>query len=214
MPGDHKLTEGLQAVVFDLDGTLLDSFQSHLEIYQATLASFGIGLTPPEFRRLYTPNWNEFYRAVGLPPRHWDAASARWLREATAHRPQPFPGAADALRRLRRRFRLGLVTAGSRVRVRADLDRGGITDGFEIVVTADDVAQPKPDPEGLLAALGALGVAPERALYVGDTDSDYEFARAAGVAFVGVTSGFTRPSADGAYVRLATVTDLPGYLRA
>jgi HAD superfamily hydrolase (TIGR01509 family) len=204
----------LRAILFDLDGTLLDSFQSHLEIYQATLARFGIALTAAEFRRLYTPNWNELYRAVGLPPEHWDAASNLWLREAAAHQPRPFPEVVATLGRLRERFRLGLVTAGSRVRVGADLERGGMAECFEVVVTADDVRQPKPAPEGLLTALRALGIAADQALYVGDTDPDYEFARAAGVAFLGVTNGFSRlPERDDEYTRLAAVTDLPTFLQ-
>ena len=91
----------LRAILFDLDGTLLDSFQSHLEVYQATLARFGVRLTAAEFRRHYSPNWNEFYGRVGLAPEHWDAASVHWLQEATAHRPRPFSGVADTLRALR-----------------------------------------------------------------------------------------------------------------
>ena len=151
---------------------------------------------------------------MGLAPGHWEAASATWLREAAAHEPLPFPGAAAALRRLRRRFRLGIVTGGSKPRVRTDLERGDLRGLFEVVVTADDVAEPKPAPEGLHLALRALGVAPHQALYVGDTDSDHDFARAAGVAFVAVASGFTRPERRAPYPRLDAVTALPGFLSA
>ena len=205
--------DDLRAILFDLDGTLLDSFQSHLEIYQSTLARFGVALTAADFRRHYSPSWTEFYRAVGLAPEHWDAASVHWLREAAGHQPRPFPGVADTLSRLRERFLLGLVTAGSRVRVRADLERGGIAECFQVVVAADDVRQPKPAPEGLLTALRALGIAAHQALYVGDTEPDYVFARAANVDFVGVTSGFSRPRTPEAYVSLPAITDLPRFLR-
>ena len=143
----------LRAILFDLDGTLLDSFQSHLEIYQATLARFGLVLTPDDFRRHYTPSWNEFYRRAGLPPEHWSAASTYWLQEAATHEPQPFPGVATTLGRLQRRFRLALVTSGSRTRVTADIERAGIAGFFEAVVTGDDVREPKPSPEGLHTAL-------------------------------------------------------------
>jgi HAD superfamily hydrolase (TIGR01549 family) len=202
----------LRAILFDLDGTLLDSFQSHLEIYRATLARFGVRLTAAEFRRHYTPDWNEFYRRVGLGPEHWDAASVHWLQEAAAHRPRLFPGVADTLRELRRRFRLGLVTSGSSSRIRGDLERGAIERHFEVIVTADDVRQPKPAPDGLRAALHAFGLGADQALYVGDTEPDYEFARAAGVAFIGVASGFSASHPVGDYHRLAAVAELPALL--
>jgi len=202
----------LRAILFDLDGTLLDSFQSHLETYRATLARFGVALDARQFGRHYSPNWNEFYRRVGLASRHWDAASAAWLREAALHEPRLFSGVAAMLRRLQRHFQLGVVTAGSRSRVRADLERGAITGFFAVVVTADDVREPKPAPEGLQLALRTLGTAPRQALYVGDTGPDYEFARAAGVTFVAVASAFARPGGRARYPRLEAITDLPGHL--
>ena len=202
----------LRALLFDLDGTLLDSFQSHLEVYQATLARFGVRLTEADFRRHYSPNWNEFYERVGLAREHWDAASVHWLQEAAAHQPRPFPGVAETLGRLRRRFRLGLVTAGSRSRVEADLERGGIAGYFEVIVTADDVLQPKPAPDGLQAALNALGLGANEALYIGDTEPDFEFACAGGVGFVGVTSAFSTSHPVGDYRRLASIADLPTLL--
>lgn len=202
----------LRAVLFDLDGTLLDSFQCHLEIYRATLATFGVALNARQFARQYSPNWHEFYRRVGLARRHWDAASAVWLKEAAAHEPPLFPGVSATLKRLRRHFHLGVVTAGSRSRVHRDLERGGVSELFEVVVTADDVEEPKPAPEGLERALQQLGLAPRHALYVGDTGPDCEFARAAGVAFVAVQSAFARPSRRATYPRLPAITDLPQYL--
>ncbi len=213
-PGGRTLPPDLRAVLFDLDGTLLDSFRSHLAIYQATLAGFGIALDARKFRRLYTPNWNEFYRRVGLAPEHWDAASVEWLEQAADHEPRPFPGVAAALERLRRTVQLGLITGGSRARVAADLERGDLTRYLDVVVTADDVREPKPAPEGLHLALRTLGVAAPHALYVGDTDSDYDFSRAAGVAFVAVASGFSTPDPRAPYPRLEAVTDLPAFLGA
>ncbi len=211
-PGRAARPGDLRAVLFDLDGTLLDSFLCHLEIYQTSLARFGVSLDAGRFRRLYSPNWNEFYRRVGLPPASWEAANAAWLRESHAHAPQPFPGTTDTLALLSRHYRLGLVTSGSRARVDADLERGSLARFFHTVVTADDVREPKPAPEGLRAALRALGLHARQALYVGDTQPDYEFARAAGVAFVGVTSAFSGPAASDGYIRLAAVTDLPRFL--
>jgi beta-phosphoglucomutase-like phosphatase (HAD superfamily) len=100
-PGD------LRAILFDLDGTLLDSFESHLAIYQATLAPFGIDLTAAAFQEHYSPDWNDFYRRVGLAAEHWDAASVAWLRQASTHQPRPLPGVVATLRRLGARLQEG-----------------------------------------------------------------------------------------------------------
>jgi HAD superfamily hydrolase (TIGR01549 family) len=204
----------VQAVLFDMDGTLVDSFRAHLAIYRATLKRFGVALDARRFRRLYSPNWHDFYRQIGLPRAQWEAASREWLRQAARHEPRPFPGIAKVLRSLRRSYELGVVTAGSASRVRADLERGGLSGSFSVVVTADDVREPKPSPEGLELALRTLGLAPNQALYVGDTESDYVFSREAGVPFVSVTSGFSRHGRHPAYPRLGTVTDLPQFLNA
>lgn len=198
----------LRAVLFDLDGTLLDSFAVHCKIYEAMFAKFDIQITKHEFMRCYSPNWCHTYQAVGLPKESWGLADAYWLEEATKHEPALFPGAKDALLQISARYALGLVTSGSKSRVLRDLKRTGIVDHFQVIVTGDDVQEPKPSPEGLRRALENLGVHSNEAIYVGDTPADYEMARGATVGFIGVSSQFLRSGFDHQYHLVESISDL------
>lgn len=102
---------------------------------------------------------------------------------------QPLPGVVRTLRALARTHRLGAVTdtaVMSEAEVRAALAGTGLDELLEVIVTSADAGVTKPDPTGLRTALARLGVAPERALFVGDHAVDEEAARAAGVAFARV----------------------------
>ncbi len=83
-----------------------------------------------------------------------------------------------------------------------DLIKTGITECFQVFVTGDDVRKPKPSPESLHAELEKLGVPSNEALYVGDARADYEIARVADVAFLGVASKFSGSTSDDGYQRV------------
>ena len=60
----------VKAVIFDLDGTLLDSFSVHYQVYEIMFAAFGIRIEKQKFLNSYSPNWYEIYKAMGLPQDH------------------------------------------------------------------------------------------------------------------------------------------------
>ena len=133
------------------------------------------------FREGYTPDWRRSYRDLGVPEDLWDDVSTRWAAEMTRMRPRALPWARGGLRRLRREgVRLGLVTASTRGVVEPNLARLNLEGVFEAAVFADDVAQGKPHPEGLLRALDELGVPAADTVYVGDTVVDLEMAHGRG----------------------------------
>jgi pyrophosphatase PpaX len=198
----------LRSILFDFDGTLLDSFPTHFQAYQATFARFEISLTEDEFRRTYSPNWYQTYQALGLPREVWDLADSYWLEEAAKQEPGLLPGVKAMLPQLQHRYVLGLVTSGSRNRVLRDLSRTDLAGFFQAVVTGDDVQEPKPAPVGLNVALAKLGLQPNEAVYIGDTPADYEMARAAGVDFIGVASQFSLSRPDDEYVQLNSIGEL------
>ena len=180
----------LKAVLFDLDGTLLDSFALHYSAYETMFATFGIQMKRELFLSSYSPNWYQTYEAFGLAEVHWESANTLWLEAAAAYAPELFPGVKGLLHDLRTRYDLGIVTSGSRSRVVSDMRRLNIANYFSTVVTGDDITEPKPAPEGLELALSRLSVSPARAVYVGDAHADFEMSRAAGVPFIGVPSEF------------------------
>ena len=203
-------TAGVRGVLFDLDGTLLDSFPAHFEAYRVMFRRFEIEISEESFLAAYSPNWYLTYSAFGLPEAVWKEANSYWVEAAEKLPPVPFPGAGRALEALRASGRrLGIVTSGSRGRVLRDLESSGLRHFFEVLVTGDDVREPKPAPEGLLLGLRQLGMTAAEAVYVGDADADYQMARAAGVQFLGIPSAFASIKDDHPCHKIRSIEDLP-----
>jgi HAD superfamily hydrolase (TIGR01549 family) len=184
-------TPRLQAVLFDWDGTLVNTAEASYRCYEKLFGSYGIAFDRDAFRRTYSPNWHLTYSALGLAEDRWAEADARWLEHYCEEEVVLIEGARDALLRVRRAgLRAGIVTSGDRVRVGRELDDLGVASLFEVVVCAEDVVYRKPHPEALLLALDKLGVGAAEAVYVGDSPEDVQMARAAGVMAVGIPGGF------------------------
>lgn len=182
----------LRAVIFDLDGTLLDTYPAHFAAYRYMFSRFGVEIDEETFLATYSPNWYKTFEKMNLPEDQWELANSYWLEENARHTPQLFSSVAEILTRLAGRYRLGIVTSGSKSRIEREMAQTGLAGYFPVVVTGDDVTRRKPDPQGLEMALWALGVAPAEAVYVGDALADWEMARMAGVRFIGVPSQFDR----------------------
>lgn len=185
----------LEAILFDWDGTLLDSAAASFRCYRRLFETYQIDFTPEVFAKTYAPDWYRTYEALGLPSNRWREADTRWLaiyeEEACSLR----PGALEALSRVAAAaVPAALVTSGSRARVERELARLEIAGAFAAVVCAEDAREKKPHPEALLSALGLLAVPPEKAAFVGDSPEDVVMARAAGVFAVGLEGGF--PNAE------------------
>ena len=175
------------AVLFDWDGTLVDTIPMIYRANVVALRDFGITLTREWYRERYTPDWRRSYRELGIPEHQWDAVATRWGQEMANGRPRALPWARPAIRRLRARgVRVGLVTASTRAVVEHNLARLNLDGVFEAIRYSDDVARSKPHPDALLEALDEMGVAAADTVYVGDTTVDLEMARAAGAPFVAV----------------------------
>jgi beta-phosphoglucomutase-like phosphatase (HAD superfamily) len=84
-------------LMFDLDGTLLDSFSVHYEAYEIMFAHFGIQITREAFLSSYSPNWYRTYEAMGLAKEHWEPANLIWVKEAEKRTPELFPGTLETL---------------------------------------------------------------------------------------------------------------------
>src|SRR3989442_12523497 len=121
-----------RAVLFDLDGTLLDSFQSHYRVYQHVFADLRIGFDEGTFMQYYSPNWYRLYERIGLSRDRWPDADQLWLHYYEQETPGPREGAARVLAAGRASRRaLGLVTSGGRARGGRDLERLGWERAFD-----------------------------------------------------------------------------------
>lgn len=190
MTHDSPLAQ-IRAVLFDLDGTLLDSFQSHFRVYQHLFADLRIPFDEGVFARSYSPNWYVTYERIGLPKDRWPEADRLWLHYYERETPSPRDGAAQLLAMVKTSGRaLGLVTSGERSRVERDLDRVGWQTYFQTVVCGGDTPYRKPHPAPLRRGLDHLQIRPVEAAYVGDTVEDVRMGQRVGTTTVAVAGGF------------------------
>lgn len=185
-----------RTVIFDWDGTIVDSMGAVFEADRAICAQIGVPFDEEIFRRVLSPDWRGMYRALGIPEERTAEAYAVWKATFSNDRTQPFPGVEAALARLAAAgCRLGLVTGNYRPDVEPQVLRLGFEGLLPVRVFGDDTAEAKPDPRPLRLALEMIGTdRPEDAVYLGDTLDDVRMAAAAGVRGVGIASRFA--SAD------------------
>lgn len=181
----------LRAVLFDWDGTLVDSAELSYRCYVAVFERFGVPFDRDAFERTYSPDWYRTYRTLGLEECHWPEADRLWQTHYATDSAALLPGARECLDRLRGAgLRLGLVTSGERERVEREQKALGVAGAFTVMVCGGETPHRKPHPEPLLVALERLGVAAAESAYVGDSPEDVEMARAADVFTVGIPGGF------------------------
>src|SRR5579862_7253769 len=185
-----SLASVLQAVLFDWDGTLLDSFDADSSAYLAMFRELGIPWGLSELAAHYTPNWHHVYRAAKIPVSKWEVADRLWAKHYAHHASKLVPGARAVLAWVARRFELGLVTSGDRVRVRRQLRAFGLTRLFSTRVCAGDTPQKKPHPAPLRLALKQMCLDPRACIYVGDSPHDLEMSKRAGVRAIAVIGRF------------------------
>ncbi len=208
----------VSAVLFDWDGTLVDSFATTRYASLSVFEHFGIRMDEARYQATYRPDWHETYRQLGIPESRWDEAGAIWSRKyLERHRAvKLLPGVLGALRTLSdRELPLGVVTSADRQRFHEDLDRLGLADRFGALVAFEDTRNKKPHPEGLLLALSRLGVDPRNALYVGDRPEDVAMGKSAGTQTAAIVSNFSHEAmlrSATPDVLLPTIGDLPGFL--
>ncbi len=163
-----------RAVVFDLDGTLLDSLPLVLRAFTHALEPFGGRPTMAMFAKLGGPPERIFSEFVE-DPRQVPAALRRLdeFNRENQHLIVPFTGAAAVLGALRERgVALGVWTGRDRESTEFLLRIHGLSDQIGAVVCGDDLASHKPDSAGLNKILGQLGVPAAETLYMGDADVD------------------------------------------
>ena len=188
MPVKSKLT--IEGVLFDWDGTLINSYQADTSAYLAMFREMGIAWGLEELERNYSPNWYQVYRAARLPRKRWKDADRLWRTHYAKHRPKLIPGARQVLSKLRDAHHLGLVTSGDRDRVARQLREFRLTKLFAARVCSGDTLRKKPHPEPLRLALRQMELHPSACVYVGDAPQDVEMARRAGVRAIGVLGPF------------------------
>lgn len=191
-PGDGGPVT-LKALLFDMDGTLVDSDPIHIDVFIEFLGARGVAITEVDYMdRIHGRQNVEIFRDL-LPdadPVEMDLEKEAAYREKVGTQMDPMPGARDLILRARTSgLKIGMVTNGPRANLEAVLNATGLTGMFDHTGTSNDVTFGKPHPELYLAALDALSVAPAEALVFEDSPSGIASARAAGIDVVAIASG-------------------------
>jgi phosphoglycolate phosphatase len=184
-------------ILFDLDGTLIDSTEAILESFERSFALLGGGKADEErIRDLIGYPLEEMYRRLGVEEKMIQAyvrAYKERYRNIHTRRTVLLPDAEEAVRMASDFARLGVVTTKTGRYSRELLEHFGLLGYFDVLVGSEDVLRHKPHPEPVFAALKQMNisaVSAERCWLIGDTCLDMKAASAAGISAVAVTCGY------------------------
>jgi HAD superfamily hydrolase (TIGR01509 family) len=192
----------IEAVVFDLDGVLIDSEPVWERVRRRVVAEHGGHWAPDAQRRLMgmsTGEWAAYLSAdlgVGRPPAEVARMVIGEMAAAYARDLPLLPGAVAAVRRMAARWPLGLASSSPPELIGAVLDAAGLTSLFAVTMSTEQVASGKPAPDIYLAVAAGLSRAPGRAAAVEDSANGLRSAAAAGLAVIAVPRPEYPPGAD------------------
>ena len=187
----HSRTTSITTLLFDWDGTLVDSAQLGLTAFEQSFAALGVAFDHDIYRAVYSPNWYSVYEAMGLPKEKWQLADDLWVQHYGEQTAQPVPGAQQTITELKQKgYRLGIVSSGSEGRVAREISELGLDSFFETVICNEQMENKKPHPEGLETAMRSLGCVSGATCYVGDSPEDIQMGKRANLFTVGVRSAY------------------------
>jgi HAD superfamily hydrolase (TIGR01509 family) len=186
----------LTALIFDMDGVLIDSEPAHKLAKQRAFARFGITL-PEALYDQYKGRPDEAFMSEvvpSIPKLNTDANEMLRLKhqefEAVEHLALPIEGAKDFVIWARSKFRIALATSATGRNRQAALLLLGLTDSFDFVVDASGFSRPKPDPEIFQTALRGLNADPTACLVIEDSLHGVTAGKAAGCRVAAITTSF------------------------
>jgi HAD superfamily hydrolase (TIGR01509 family) len=190
------LSTSYKAVLFDIDGTLVDSNDAHAQAWVDAFAEAGVTVDPVKVRRCIGMGGDKLMPAVsgiqedsaqgkGISQRRGEIFRTKYLPSL-----RPFPRAADLVAAVKARGLTAVAaSSASRKDLQALLQVAGAEGLLDEATSSDDAEQSKPDPDIVHAALDKAGSRPEETVMIGDTPYDVEAARRAGVDIIALRCG-------------------------
>jgi HAD superfamily hydrolase (TIGR01509 family) len=207
----------IEAVVFDLDGVLVDSEPVWEQVRRQVVAEHGGHWAPDAQQRLMGMSTGEWARylgeglGVGLPPEQIAALVTERMAARYTERLPLMPGAVEAVRRLAARWPLGLASSSPPSLIETVLDAASLRSSFQTTMSTEQVSRGKPAPDIYLAVTGQLGREPERCAAVEDSSNGLRSAAAAGLHVIAIPHPRYPPAPDAlgkARVVLTSLTEL------
>ena len=192
----------IDAVVFDLDGVLLDSEQVWDEVREALAHERGgrwSERAQADMMGMSSPEWSRYmHDVVGLPesPEEINDEVVRRMLDRYRARLPLLPGALEAIRRLAARWTLGLASSSNRPLIDAFLEAAALGDAFAATVSSEEVARGKPAPDVFLEAARRLDVEPTACAAIEDSANGLRAAAAAGMLVVAMPNAHYPPPPD------------------
>jgi HAD superfamily hydrolase (TIGR01509 family) len=215
--------ERIEAVVFDMDGVLVDTEHLWDEVREALTEEWGGRYTPEAQEAMMgmsSPEWSRYlHEVVGLrePPEVINAEVVRRMLERYEMDLPVVPGAVEAVRRLAREgYRLAVASSSNRELIDGVLRRLELSELFEVTVSSEEVARGKPAPDVYLETAHRLGLPPGRCAAIEDSASGIRAAHAAGMRVIAYPNRHYPPAANVLALAeqvLAGLDDLSGSLR-
>ncbi len=192
----------IAAVVFDLDGVIIDTEGVWEEVRRAYVAEHGLQFLPDSQQRMMgmsTPEWSRHLAqdvGVGLPAERVAADVLRRMAERYRSALPLIPGSVEAVRRIAAAYPVALASSSARILIDQVLETAGLTDVLRVTLSTEEVPRGKPAPDVYLAAASRLGLAPQVCAAVEDSSNGLRAAAAAGLAVVCVPHGVYPPAPD------------------
>ncbi len=180
----------VKAVIFDMDGTLVDTNSLLVEKWKCYAEKMGFEV----------PTDEQILEKIGIP--FEETTQLNWpgqdhdkkvFRKCQPETKISHIVKKKTLKKLKENYKIAIATSGHRDAVRHHM--GELREEFKTIITADDTTKHKPNPEPLILCCERLGLDSDDVIYVGDTIHDKKAAEAAGIRFVGVTTGAMTPDA-------------------
>jgi beta-phosphoglucomutase family hydrolase len=203
----------IEAVLWDMDGVLVNTAPFHYQAWRALFASLGRDLSEEEFQRTFGLRNDDILRTVlgeTLPERLRELGDCKeeLFREAIKGRIAPLPGAVDLVRRLRAAgVKQAIVSSAPRRNVETILEVLALTASFDALVTEDDVQRGKPDPQGYLLGADRVGIAPAACVVIEDAPAGVEAAKRAGMRCIGLAAARRPEELSAADLVVASLED-------
>jgi HAD superfamily hydrolase (TIGR01509 family) len=200
------------AVIFDLDGVLLDSEQLWNQSKEALVRESGGRWreeAPTVMMGMSSHEWAAYLRddlGVAMPVEDISRDVVRRMEDGYRRELPLLPGAGEAVRALAQRWPLGLASSSNREIIDLVLELADFGDAFRVTVSSEEVARGKPAPDVYLAAAARLGADPARCVAVEDSSNGLRAAAAADMPVIAVPNPHYPPSPDALALAAATVT--------